>query len=127
LISSRGLFVVHLLPTTPEFAKLAEAFSKSDLSPHPSQRIQDPFGLGQWRRNDIWGLSTLNGVLGALMCRVDKTINVGDHRLWIAEVKDILADSETSAALAYCQRKYRKEGESLWPHDPSDEDAEQNS
>jgi flavin reductase (DIM6/NTAB) family NADH-FMN oxidoreductase RutF len=121
------VFIVHLLPSSPEFAKLAEAFSKSDLAPHPSQQIQDPFELGQWRRNDNWGLSTLNGVLGALMCRVDKTINVGDHRLWIAEVKDIVADNDTSAALAYCQRKYRKEGESVWPHDPSDEDSGQDS
>jgi flavin reductase (DIM6/NTAB) family NADH-FMN oxidoreductase RutF len=80
--------------------------------------MQDPFELCQWQHNDNWGLSTLEGALGALMCKVDKTINVGDHRLWIGEVKDIVADNDTSGALAYCQRKYRKEGDSVWPHDP---------
>jgi flavin reductase (DIM6/NTAB) family NADH-FMN oxidoreductase RutF len=118
---------VHVLSCNVDSAKLAEAFSRSDLVPHPFRDVQDPFELGQWRPNANWGLSTLDGVLGALLCRVEKTIDVGDHRLWIAEVKDILADEKSSTALAYCQGKYRKEGESLWPHDPSDKITEEKS
>jgi len=56
---------------------------------------------------------------------VDRSINVGDHRLWIAEVRDVLPDGDTSTALAYCRQKYRKEGEPLWPHNPSEEDTDE--
>lgn len=122
LIALRRSFIVHLLPSTPESAKLAEAFSKSDLAPHASATIQNPFELGKWNRNDNWGLSTLDSVLGSLLCKVDKAIDVGDQRLWIAEVDDVVfEDSMEGAALGYCRRKYRKEGDPLLPHDTSEE------
>ena len=86
--------------------------------------MQSAFQLGHWRWNDNWGLSSLDGVIGDLLCRVDKQINVGDHRLWIAEVRDILPDGDTSMVLPYCRQKYRREGKPLWPHDPGEEDTE---
>ena len=122
LIAQRGSFVVHLLPSTAEFAKLAEAFSKSDLTPHSHIRHQNPFELGQWKRDKNWNLPVFDGVLGALFCTVDKTVDVGDHRLWIAEVEDVAVDdSVDGTALGYCGRKYRKEGGPLFPHDTSEE------
>ena len=87
--------------------------------------MQNPFELGQWRWNDNWGLSTLDGIIGALLCRVDKSINVGDHKLWIAEVRDVLPDRDTNTALAYCEQKYRKEGEPLLPYGPSEGDTQE--
>jgi flavin reductase (DIM6/NTAB) family NADH-FMN oxidoreductase RutF len=122
LIALRRSFIVHLLPSTPESAKLAEAFSKSDLAPHPSATIQNPFELGKWNRNDNWGLLTLDSVLGSLLCKVDKVIDVGDQRLWIAEVDDVVfEESMEGTVLGYCGRKYRKEGDPLLPHNTSEE------
>jgi flavin reductase (DIM6/NTAB) family NADH-FMN oxidoreductase RutF len=122
LIAQRGSFIVHLLPSTAEFAKLAEAFSKSDLTPHSHTRHQNPFELGQWKRDKNWNLPVFDGVLGALFCKVNKTVDVGDHRLWIAEVEDVAVDdSVDGTALGYCGRKYRKEGDPLFPHDTSEE------
>jgi flavin reductase (DIM6/NTAB) family NADH-FMN oxidoreductase RutF len=123
LIAERGHFIVHLLPCTPESAKLAEAFSKSDLASHSNENFQDPFELGRWSWNDRWKLPVLSSVLGALHCRVEKFVNVGDHRLCIAEVEDIFEDESTDGtALSYCGRKYRREGEPILPHDSNSED-----
>jgi len=122
LIAQRRSFIVHLLPSTAEFAKLAEAFSKSDLAPHSHTKHQNPFDLAQWRRDTKWNLPVFDGVLGALVCKVDKTVDVGDHRLWIAEVEDVEVDGLVDGtALGYCGRKYRKEGDPLIPHDTSEE------
>jgi flavin reductase (DIM6/NTAB) family NADH-FMN oxidoreductase RutF len=121
LIAARGIFIVHLLSCTPDSAKIAEAFSKSDLVPRLNANIQNPFELGKWRRNDHWDLPILDGVLGALLCKVDKAVNVGDHKLWIAEVQDVIVEHSSRSALGYCNRKYRKEGEPIWPHDTSEE------
>jgi flavin reductase (DIM6/NTAB) family NADH-FMN oxidoreductase RutF len=122
LIAQRRSFIVHLLPSTAEFAKLAEAFSKSDLAPHAHTKHHNPFELGQWKRDKNWNLPVFDGVLGALFCTVDKTVDVGDHRLWIAEVEDVAVDdSVDGTALGYCGRKYRKEGDPLFPHDTSEE------
>lgn len=124
LIALRRSFIVHILPSTPEFANLAEAFSKSDLA--PSANIQNPFELGKWNRNNPWGLPILDGVLGTLLCKVDKPVDVGDHRLWIAQVQDVvIEDSIGGTALGYCGRKYRKEGDPVWPHDTSEESNKQ--
>ena len=61
-------------------------------------------------------------MLGALLCKVNKTVDVGDHRLWIAEVEDVAVDDSVDVtALAYCGRKYRKEGDPLLPHDTTEE------
>jgi flavin reductase (DIM6/NTAB) family NADH-FMN oxidoreductase RutF len=122
LIAQRGFFIVHLLPSSAEFAKLAEAFSKSDLAPHSHTKNQNPFDLAQWKRDRNWSLPVFAGVLGALFCKVDKTVDVGDHRLWIAEVEDVAVDdSVDGTALGYCGRKYRKEGDPMFPHDASEE------
>lgn len=67
-------------------------------------------------------MPVLDGVLGALLCKVDRTVKVGDHKLWIAEVEDVMEhDSDTGMALSYCGRKYRKEGDTILPHDTSEE------
>ena len=101
---------------------IAEAFSKSDLAPNVDPNLQNPFELGKWNRNDQWGLPTLDGVLGRLLCKFDKAVNVGDHRLWIAEVQDVVMDDAIEGtALGYCGRKYRKEGDQIWQHDSSEE------
>jgi flavin reductase (DIM6/NTAB) family NADH-FMN oxidoreductase RutF len=121
MISARRHFIVHLLPSTREFAKIAEAFSKSDLAPHAEEH-QNPFELGNWKRDNQFELPVLDGVLGALLCKVDHTVNVGDHRLWVAEVEDVVINhSIGGAALGYCERTYRKEGAPIWPHDTSEE------
>jgi flavin reductase (DIM6/NTAB) family NADH-FMN oxidoreductase RutF len=120
LIARRQRFVIHLLSCTKESAKIADAFSKSDLAPHASQTFTNPFELGKWMRHDQWNMPVLDGVVGALLCKVDKTVDVGDHRLWIAEVED-LAQGRDDAALSYCGRKYRGEGRPLFPHDTSEE------
>jgi flavin reductase (DIM6/NTAB) family NADH-FMN oxidoreductase RutF len=65
-------------------------------------------------------MPVLDGVVGALLCKVEKTVDVGDHRLWIAEVED-LAQGHDDPALSYCGRKYRAEGNPLFPHDTSQE------
>jgi flavin reductase (DIM6/NTAB) family NADH-FMN oxidoreductase RutF len=61
--------------------------------------------------------------LGALLCKMDKTVDVGDHRLLIAKVEDIMRGDDTSGALSYSDRKYRHQGDPVWPHDP-DQDEE---
>ena len=67
-------------------------------------------------------MPVLDGVLGALLCKVERTVNVGDHRLWIAEVEDVMEHkSDTSTALSYCGRQYRKEGDPILRHDTSEE------
>ena len=124
LISLRGTFIVHLLACTPHSVKIAEAFSKSDLAPHSSANIQNPFELGKWRRDCLWQLPILDGVLGALLCKVDKAVHVGDHKLWIAEVQDVITECSSRSALGYCDRKYRREGEPIWPYDTSEESNE---
>ena len=122
LIAQRESFTVHLLPSTAKFAKLAEAFSKSDLAAHSHGKHQNPFDFGKWRRDKTWNLPVFDGVLGSLRCRVERTVDVGDHRLWIAEVEDVAVDdSIDGTALGYCERKYRKEGDALFPHDASEE------
>jgi len=102
---------------------MADAFSKSDLAPHAHGPHLNPFELGCWGRHEKWDLPVLaGGVLGALLCKVDRTVKVGDHRLWIAEVEDVMEqDSNTGTALSYCGRKYRREGEPILPHDTSEE------
>src|SRR5213596_1680348 len=87
LIALRRNFTVHFLPSTQHSAQIAEAFSKSDLVPHPTVALENPFRFGNWKRNEKWGLPILEGVLGTLLCKVDKEVNVGDHRLLIAEVQ----------------------------------------
>ena len=121
LIAVRRQFVVHLLASTTESAKIAEAFSKSDLAPHAGSTTQDPFKLGQWTR-DRWELPVLDGVMGALLCKVDRTVDVGDHRLCIAEVEDMITHDSKGTALGYCERSYRKEGRRVFPHDPGEEE-----
>jgi flavin reductase (DIM6/NTAB) family NADH-FMN oxidoreductase RutF len=116
LIALREYFVVTLLPCTPESAHLAEAFSKSDLASHPDAQLRNPFELGRWRREERWELPILDDGLGTLLCRVDKAYNVGDHKLWIAEVRDaITQDISEATALGYCKREYRKEGDPIRP------------
>jgi flavin reductase (DIM6/NTAB) family NADH-FMN oxidoreductase RutF len=123
LIAKREHFIVHLLPCTPGSARIAEAFSKSDLASQSNEAIEDPFKLGRWDWNDHWELPVLSGVLGALHCKVEKFVKVGDHRLCIAEVEDIFEDeSAFGTALSYCGRKYRKEGEPILMHDSNSED-----
>jgi len=66
----------------------------------------------------------MSGALGALLCNVDKTVDIGDHRLLIAKVEDILkGEANINGALSYCGRKYRAQGDIIWPHD-TDEDEE---
>lgn len=122
LLARRQQFVVHLLSCTSESARIADAFSKSDLAPHALRHHQDPFELGNWNRYEKWDMPVLGGVLGALLCKVDRTVNVGDHRLWIAEVEDVMeTTADTGTALSYCGRKYRKEGDLILPHDTSED------
>jgi flavin reductase (DIM6/NTAB) family NADH-FMN oxidoreductase RutF len=121
LIAVRQFFTVHVLPCTLDAAKLAEAFSKSDLAPFSSANPQNPFELGQWTRDEQWQLPVLDGVLGTLLCKVEKVVDVGDHKLLIAEVQDVMENTTHGTALAYCGRKYRGEGEPIWPHDAGDD------
>ena len=122
LVNQRQFFTVQVLPCTPDAAKIAEGFSKSDLAPHADVNLQNPFELGRWKSKDTWPLPLLDGVVGALLCKMNKTVNVGDHKLWIAEVQDVVIDdSDDSMALGYCGRKYRKVGVPVMPHDSSDE------
>jgi flavin reductase (DIM6/NTAB) family NADH-FMN oxidoreductase RutF len=122
LIALREYFVVTLLPCTPESVNLAEAFSKSDLGPHPNVQPRNPFELGRWRREERWQLPVLDGGLGALLCRVDKVYDIGDHKLWIAEVRDAITQNISGmTALGYCKREYRKEGQPIWPNNTAKE------
>ena len=122
MLARRHQFVVHLLPCTSDSAQIADAFSKSDLAPHAHRPRQNPFELGKWSRHKEWDMPVLDGVLGALLCKVDRTVKVGDHKLWIAEVEDGMEHgSETGMALSYCGRKYRKVGDTILPHDTSEE------
>jgi flavin reductase (DIM6/NTAB) family NADH-FMN oxidoreductase RutF len=121
LINRRQLFTVHILPSTPDAAKIAECFSKSDLAPHAGVHFQNPFELGHWKSKDNWPLPILDGSIGALLCKMDKSVNVGDHKLWIAQVQDVIIDDCDGMALGYCDRKYRQMGETVMPHDGSDE------
>ena len=123
LFALRKYFIVHLLPATPKSAKLAESFSKSNLSPHHDAFVKNPFDLASWRRHENWELPILDDILGAFLCKVDRTMDVGDHRLWIAEVKDtFLEESIDNPALAYSDRRYRTEGDPRWPHNTTGEE-----
>lgn len=122
LFALRNYFIVHLLPSTPESAKLAEAFSKSNLAPQFGSFVKNPFDLAPWRRHKEWKLPIFDDILGAFFCKVDRTVEVGDHRLWIAQVKDgFMEESVEGPALAYSGRRYRAEGDPIWPHDSTGE------
>jgi flavin reductase (DIM6/NTAB) family NADH-FMN oxidoreductase RutF len=117
LITKRGRFIVHLLPCVKESAAIAEAFSKSDLAPHVTT-FQDPFQLARWTFNDKWKFPVMDGVLGAFLCKMDKTVDIGDHQLLIAKVEGIIkGEDDAGGALSYCGRKYRRQGDTIWPHD----------
>ena len=114
--------MVQFLPATPEFAKIAEAFSKSDLASHSIDDYKDPFNIGGWITPNGWPLPVLDGTLGRLLCKVDRMENVGDHRLWIGMVeKSDVNESLEETALGYRERMYRKGGPIIWPHDATNE------
>ena len=121
LILQRQAFAIHILPCNSEAAKLAEAFSRSDLAPKSSSDLQNPFELGVWTVNERWKLPVYQNALGSLLCTVDRTVDVGDHRLLIAEVKDVATNEAIhGTALGYCERVYRGEGDPIWSHDGKD-------
>jgi len=121
LISQRKTFVIHLLPCIPEAARLAEAFSRSDLAPPAASDLQNPFELGVWRFNEQWKLPLYGNALGFLLCKLDRTVDVGDHRLLIAEVRDVAVNEGIEGtALGYCERVYRGEGDPIWSHERND-------
>lgn len=104
-----------------ESAEIAEAFSKSDLAPHVTN-FQDPFRLSKWTFNEKWKFPVMDNILGALLCRMEKTVDIGDHQLLIAKVEDIVKGQENTEALSYSGRRYRRQGEPIWPHDPEQDE-----
>lgn len=127
-IQETGGFLVHFLAGTSAGATIANAFARSPnsrggafkiLATGPAKKDVRIFsGTG----TDGAPLIAGAGVLQVLRCRLleDKGVQLGDHRIVVAEVQSILAQpgiDESSRVsdegLAYCNQIYRSMGSEI--------------
>jgi flavin reductase (DIM6/NTAB) family NADH-FMN oxidoreductase RutF len=126
-ISGSGYLRVHLLRASPEGAAIAHAFTLPYEQPHQpfehlsqsgvmvgySQRSQNPASVPQIRSRAAIHANFVAKVMP------EKCIQVGDHMIVVAEVKEIegfgSAAASAGGALAYGMRGYRQLGGEIQP------------
>jgi len=96
-IRDAGVFAVNFLSNRQEF--LAERFA--GRAPLVNTRFE-----GVPHRFGATGAPLLDNALGWLECRVEKTIEAGDHTLFLGRVVG-LREGQRGSALAYFARAYR--------------------
>ncbi|RUP48833.1 hypothetical protein BC936DRAFT_143881 [Jimgerdemannia flammicorona] len=110
LLHASSLFVVHILSSL----QVAQAMAFS--SPTDSQFDNISFYVDPATK-----LPVLMGAVGAMHCRRERVIEVGDHELWIAGVYKVehgvggvMGVKEEAQPLLYHDRKYRSVGDQVF-------------
>ncbi|RUS32578.1 flavin reductase like domain-containing protein, partial [Jimgerdemannia flammicorona] len=110
LLHASSLFVVHILSSL----QVAQAMAFS--SPADSQFDNISFYVDPATK-----LPVLMGAVGAMHCRRERVIEVGDHELWIAGVYKVehgvggvMGVKEEAQPLLYHDRKYRSVGDQVF-------------
>ncbi|GAO48227.1 hypothetical protein SAICODRAFT_31348 [Saitoella complicata NRRL Y-17804] len=108
LLHRSGRFVVHILPASQRYADLCAAFATSEYTASGDQDVKDPWAMGyEWKVSGE-GQPVLEGALVKMHCKVRRTVEVGDHEVWVGEVTKVNnSQKEGEYGLLYCDRKYR--------------------
>ncbi|BFZ60800.1 hypothetical protein YB2330_001852 [Saitoella coloradoensis] len=108
LLHRSGRFVVHILPASRPFAELCGAFATSEYTASRDEEFKDPWAMGhEWMASEE-GQPVLEGALVKMHCKVRRTVEVGDHEVWVGEVTKVDNNQkEGEYGLLYCDRKYR--------------------
>ncbi|MCC6536248.1 MAG: flavin reductase family protein [Bryobacterales bacterium] len=100
--------VAGLLPIFTKASAFGLSFlaeQQQDLSSRFARRGQDRFESTPWEAGQT-GVPLIPGALAHLECRIDQTIQAGDHAILISRV--IAADISSGRPLLYFERGYRK-------------------
>jgi flavin reductase (DIM6/NTAB) family NADH-FMN oxidoreductase RutF len=126
-ISGSGYLRVHLLKASPEGAAVAHAFTLPYEQPHqPFEHLSQSgvrIGYSQRSRNpaSVPQIRSRAAIHASFVAKVmpEKCIQVGDHIIVVAEVKEIEGSASAAAslggALAYGMRGYRQLGDEIQP------------
>ncbi|QSL64531.1 hypothetical protein MERGE_001832 [Pneumocystis wakefieldiae] len=97
-------FAVHVLRSHDDQIRLAQNYAQSDLLNRNKM-----YNISQEHcQASLNKLPVLSGALGVLYCSTNKTIKIGDHKIWFGTVEYIEnKDIFQKMSLSYCQGDFR--------------------
>ncbi|EMR08483.1 hypothetical protein PNEG_03309 [Pneumocystis murina B123] len=104
LLRKSRKFAVHILKSHCDQIKLAQKYAQSDIfNKNKMSNISESH-----YQISLNKLPILSGALGILYCNTNKTIKIGDHKIWFGTVEYVEnKDVFQKMSLSYCQGDFR--------------------